>query len=83
LEDSKEIKDDKKPKNIVIETIDYLVSLSAHLFYRRDFQSITAFTSKVSQSLLKILLLIPNFPFRWAVLRNYKLVVDRWSESVP
>mgnify|MGYP006869344724 CR=1 FL=1 len=74
-----ENKDDKKSKNIVIETIDYLVSLAAHLFYRRDFQSITAITSKTSQSLLRILLDIPNFPYRWAVLRNYKLVIDRWS----
>jgi hypothetical protein len=59
------------------------VTLAAHLFYRRDFQTITAITSKISQHLLTILLLLPNFPFRWAVLRNYKLVIDRWSESVP
>jgi hypothetical protein len=26
--------------------------------------------------------LIENFPTRWTVLRNYKLVIDRWGESV-
>lgn len=31
---------------------------------------------------MRILLLIDNFPTRWAVLRNYKLVIDRWAESV-
>ncbi len=58
------------------------MTFAAHLFYRRDFQSITALTSKTSQVLIRILLLIENFPIRWTVLRNYKLVIDRWGESV-
>lgn len=76
------MKDDKKPKNIILETVDYLVTLALHLFYRRDFQAITAITSKVSQTLLRILLTLPNFPIKWTTLRNYKLVMDRWGESV-
>jgi hypothetical protein len=68
---------------IITETIDELITFIAHFFYRRDFQVMAAFTSKVSQLVLSILLKISSFPIKWTNLRNYKLVIDRWGENVP
>lgn len=56
-----------------------MMTFVAHLFYRRDFQNIASYTSKISQNLAKILLKLPSFPLKWNVLRNYKLVIDRWG----
>jgi hypothetical protein len=62
--------------------MDYVITFVAHLFYRRDFQSITALTSKTSQIIARILLQVENYPSKWNVLRNYKLVIDRWGDTV-
>lgn len=62
--------------------MDYVITFAAHLFYRRDFQSITSLTSKTSQIVSRILLQVESFPNKWNVLRNYKLVIDRWADTV-
>ena len=62
--------------------MDYVITFAAHLFYRRDFQSITSLTTKTSQIIARILLQVESFPNKWNVLRNYKLVIDRWGDTV-
>ena len=43
---------------------------------------ITAIDSPIGKTLTKILIQMGSFPLHWNLLRNFKLLIDRWAETM-
>ena len=60
-----------------------IVSIMAHLFYRNEFQYLVHYTSDTSKLLVKILVNLKSYSFKWKRLRKIKAIIDRWGDTLP